>query len=221
MDIVQKKQDLLEDIARQPANVVFARIAICDEIQLADLMKIEFIPYLRGTAKSVSGSSSGDTADSLHQVCINLAKQRALLQGAAVSDVIHFKIDDGTAATRADGTATHNSTGNLTFSKLEDASYSSKTTFGYTAILSDSDVCDITAAGGTGGATVPQFIGDNEAAQSITVSGTSFTITGKTFTAANRTATLLIVGNETGGRVIVDITVNKISTGNAANTLLY
>ncbi len=94
-------------------------------------------------------------------------------------------------------------------------------TFGYTAILSDSDVCDITAAGGTGGATVPQFIGDNEAAQSITVSGTSFTITGKTFTAANRTATLLIVGNETGGRVIVDITVNKISTGNAANTLLY
>ena len=95
------------------------------------------------------------------------------------------------------------------------------TTFGYTAILSDSDVCDITAAGGTGGATVPQFIGDNEAAQSITVSGTSFTITGKTFTAANRTATLLIVGNETGGRVIVDITVNKISTGNAANTLLY
>ena len=81
MDIVQKKQDLLEDIARQPANVVFARIAICDEIQLADLMKIEFIPYFRGTAKSVSGSSSGDTADSLHQVCINLAKQRALLQG--------------------------------------------------------------------------------------------------------------------------------------------
>ena len=47
MDIVQKKQDLLEDIARQPANVVFARIAICDEIQLADLMKIEFIPYFR------------------------------------------------------------------------------------------------------------------------------------------------------------------------------
>ena len=43
MDIEEKKIQVQEDIARQPANVVFARIAICDEIQLADLMKIEFI----------------------------------------------------------------------------------------------------------------------------------------------------------------------------------
>jgi len=75
MDIVQKKQEVLEDIARQPANVVYARIAVCDEIQLADLMKVEFIPYFRGTARSVSSGTTGDTADSLHQVCINLAKQ--------------------------------------------------------------------------------------------------------------------------------------------------
>ena len=128
MDIVQKKQDLLEDIARQPANVVFARIAICDEIQLADLMKIEFIPYFRGTAKSVSGSSSGDTADSLHQVCINLAKQRALLQGAAADHIIHFSIQD------TSGTSAHSSSGDLSFPKLQDASYSSKTTFGYTVM---------------------------------------------------------------------------------------
>ena len=128
MDIVQKKQDLLEDIARQPANVVFARIAICDEIQLADLMKIEFIPYFRGTAKSVSGSSSGDTADSLHRVCVNLAKQRALLQGSAINEVMQFNIQD------TSGTSAHSSSGDLSFPKLQDASYSSKTTFGYTVM---------------------------------------------------------------------------------------
>jgi hypothetical protein len=78
------------------------------------------------------------------------------------------------------------------------------TTFGYTAILSDSDTATITATGGSGIASVPQFIGDNEAAQSITVSGTTFTVTGKTFTGANRTATILVVGNETGGRQLID-----------------
>ena len=128
MDVVQKKQEVLEDIARQPANVVYARIAVCDEIQLADLMKEEFIPYFRATARSASSGTSGDTADSLHQVCINLAKQRALLQGAAVSDVINFSIQD------TSGTSAHSSSGNLSFAKLQDASYSSKTTFGYTVM---------------------------------------------------------------------------------------
>ena len=88
MDIEAKKNEVKEDIAKQPANVVFARIDICDEIQLADLMKAEFIPYFRGTARSVSSGTSGDTADSLHQVCINLAKQRAILQGAASFHVV-------------------------------------------------------------------------------------------------------------------------------------
>ena len=52
--------------------------------------------------------------------------------------------------------------------------------FGYTAILSDSDVAEIRATktlGRTGQlASIPQFIGDTEAAQSITVSGTEFEI---------------------------------------------
>jgi len=81
MDIEQKKKDIQADIARQPANVVFARIDICNELQLADLLKISLTPFLTQTARSAAGSSNGDTADSLHQVCINLAKQRALLQG--------------------------------------------------------------------------------------------------------------------------------------------
>ena len=41
MDVAQKKQEILEDIARGPDSVLFARIAICDEIQLSDLWKAE------------------------------------------------------------------------------------------------------------------------------------------------------------------------------------
>ena len=50
MDVDKKKQEVLEDIARQPANVVFARISICDTIQLSELLKEQFVPYLRGAA---------------------------------------------------------------------------------------------------------------------------------------------------------------------------
>ena len=82
-------------------------------------------------------------------------------------------------------------------------------TFGYTAILSDSRACDIVASGGTGGTTVPRFVGDASAARSVTVSGTSFTITGKQHTKGDIQATLLIVGNETGGRVIIPLTIKK------------
>tara|TARA_R110002012_G_scaffold42364_2_gene115258 strand:- start:2378 stop:3055 length:678 start_codon:yes stop_codon:yes gene_type:complete len=86
--------------------------------------------------------------------------------------------------------------------------------FGYTAILSDSDVAEIRAtqavsrAGGM--ASVPQFIGDSESAQSITVQGTEFEIIAKEQLDADKTATVLIIGNETGGRVSVQLTVKKV-----------
>jgi len=84
--------------------------------------------------------------------------------------------------------------------------------FGYTAILSDSDVCDIVATrrAGASAASVPQFIGDSEAAQSVTVSGMEFEITGKEHLDADKSATILLVGNETGGRVTISVTVNKV-----------
>ncbi len=142
MDVAQKKQEVLEDIARQPANVVFARVGICDTVQLADLLKAEFIPYLRGPA-----NSSGTSTDSLYEVCVNLARQRALLQGqartATESSLLKFGIDDGTAATRANGTAPHNATGDLSFGKLEDSDYNNKTSFGYTVLH------DLNEGGGT------------------------------------------------------------------------
>lgn len=82
--------------------------------------------------------------------------------------------------------------------------------FGYTAILSDSDAATIVAtkaAPNSTGATVPQFIGDNEAAQSVTVTGTEFEITAKGQLISRRTATVLVIGNETGGRALLTITI--------------
>ncbi len=141
MDVAQKKQEVLESIANQPLNVVYIRVDVCDQVQLADLLKADFIPYLRGPANSglrPSDSVQANT-DSLHEVCVNLAMQRALLQGAAAAEnpatgILSFKIDDGTAGERSLGTAPHNSTGDLSFGKLEDSDYSNRTSFGYTVL---------------------------------------------------------------------------------------
>ena len=94
--------------------------------------------------------------------------------------------------------------------------------FGYTAILSDSDVCDIVATRGARNqaASVPQFIGDSEAAQSITVSGTQFEITAKELLKGDRTITILFIGNETGGRASVTLTVKKVEVATTGLTAL-
>jgi hypothetical protein len=86
--------------------------------------------------------------------------------------------------------------------------------FGYTAILSDSDVAEIratqSAPGAASGATVTQFIGDSEAAQSVTVSGLQFEVVAKAQYLSDKSATILIIGNETGGRASIDVTVRRI-----------
>ena len=86
--------------------------------------------------------------------------------------------------------------------------------YGYTAILSDSDVAEITttmvAVNRGGDPTVAQFIGDSEAAQSVTVSGMQFEIVAKEQLLSSKTATLLIIGNETGGRALITINVAKL-----------
>jgi hypothetical protein len=82
--------------------------------------------------------------------------------------------------------------------------------FGYTAILSDSDAAELIAtrsAPNQSGASVPQFIGDNEAAQTVTVTGAEFQITAKGQLTNTRTATILCIGNETGGRATLTVTV--------------
>ena len=85
--------------------------------------------------------------------------------------------------------------------------------YGYTAILSDSDAGTIFAVQNAPlqtGASVPQFIGDNEAAQSVTITGQTFQFTGAPQIMQDRQATILIIGNETGGRVTINVTVRQL-----------
>ena len=63
---------------------------------------------------------------------------------------------------------------------------------------------------------MPQFIGDSEAAQSITVTGFEFEVVAKEQLLSDKTATLLIIGNETGGRVSLTITANKLQVATTA-----
>lgn len=86
------------------------------------------------------------------------------------------------------------------------------TSFGYTAILSDSDAATIEVvrtAPNAAVASVPAFIGDNEASQTVAVTGLEFRITAKSQPLADKQATIVLIGNETGGRVTVNLTITK------------
>lgn len=88
-------------------------------------------------------------------------------------------------------------------------------TLGYTAILSDSTVCDIQVTRALQNSvlpTTPRFIGDNEDAQSVAVSGYEFRIVAKTQLLEDKTATITVIGNETGGSVTINVTVKKATT---------
>jgi len=97
---------------------------------------------------------------------------------------------------------------------------SSNQTFGYTAILSDSDAAFLSvnqAAPQAALASIPAFIGDTEAATTVSVVGLSFTITAKPQPLADRIATITVIGNETGGRATLTLTVKKQTTATATN----
>lgn len=100
-------------------------------------------------------------------------------------------------------------------------------TFGYTFTLADSDVCtmivderansqkyisDMTSR--------PAPQSDSETGQAITVSGMSVTLTANLLQLAAKRTTLTISGNETGGRVVVNITVQKVTTNTTPNVPL-
>ena len=94
-------------------------------------------------------------------------------------------------------------------------------TLGYTAILSNSDVCNLVVTRNvTAGVSpsVPRFIGDAEAATSISAVGFSFQVTAKQQLISDVTATLTIIGNETGGRATVTITVLKTTLSTTTGT---
>lgn len=86
---------------------------------------------------------------------------------------------------------------------------------GYTAILSDSLVADLQVTRALQNSvlpTTPRFIGDNEDSQSVAVSGFEFNIIAKTQLIEDKTATITIIGNETGGSKTIQLTVKKATT---------
>lgn len=95
---------------------------------------------------------------------------------------------------------------------------------GYTAVLSDSDVATFVsvspspaqASGQDTASSVPLAISDLESSQTVTVSGTSFVLSGKFSTIRSKKATLTIIGNETGGRVTIELTVNRLTQTNSS-----
>jgi len=97
-------------------------------------------------------------------------------------------------------------------------------TLGYTAILSNSDVAFLDVSVPVKSvlmqqATVPTFVGDDESAQSVTAVGFSFSIVAKNQPIQSKTATLTIIGNETGGRATVTVTVNKQEVATSGGAL--
>ena len=98
---------------------------------------------------------------------------------------------------------------------------SGNATLGYTAILSNSDVATLQVAQPVAAGvspTVPRFIGDSEAAQSISAVGFSFNIIAKQQLVSDVSATITIIGNETGGRSTVNLTVKKVQLATASNS---
>ena len=96
------------------------------------------------------------------------------------------------------------------------------TTYGYTAILADSDVCTLEVgepSQGTFSYTAP-VISDLESGQAVTLAGKSFIVKAKGAILADKTTTLTIYGNETGGSVVVTITVLKQTFNTTPGTSL-
>ena len=85
---------------------------------------------------------------------------------------------------------------------------------GYTVILSDSLVADLQVTRALQNSvlpTTPRFIGDGDST-SIAAAGLEFNIVAKTQLIENKTATLTVIGNETGGSVTIQLTVLKATT---------
>jgi len=85
-------------------------------------------------------------------------------------------------------------------------------TYGYTAILSDTDVGYLNIAPGGEidsrfNPTVADFAGDST--KSVSVVGRRFQIVAKPQPIETKTATITIIGNETGGVQTISLTVNK------------
>ncbi len=117
------------------------------------------------------------------------------------------------------------STGQSATIKPQTVNYTEgNSTFGYTFTLADSDVCSIFV---DERAKSQKFVDDvtsrpapmsqSEIGQAITVTGQSVVVTANLLQLASKRTTLTITGAETGGRVVVNITVQKVTTNTTPN----
>ena len=88
-------------------------------------------------------------------------------------------------------------------------------TYGYTAILANSDAAYLNVAPGgrirtRTKPTTADYIGDT--GNSVTAVGTRFELVAKPQPVSDLTTTLTIIGNETGGYVTINVTIKKEST---------
>jgi hypothetical protein len=150
--------------------------------------------------------ASADESNVMRYKLVTLPKQTARIPVIQVGQASITLTSPGQTAT-INPTTTNFTSGNATL--------------GYTAILSNSDTATIqvaTAVNGGVSPTIPRFIGDSESAQTVAVVGKTFTIIAKQQLIADSTATITIIGNETGGRVTVNLTVKKVSLATAIGT---
>ena len=97
-------------------------------------------------------------------------------------------------------------------------------TLGYTAILSNSDAATLQVVQPVSAGvspTLPRFIGDAESAQTVAVTGFSFNLVAKQQLVSDINATVTIIGNETGGRATINVTIKKtvLATATASSIL--
>ena len=93
--------------------------------------------------------------------------------------------------------------------------YGGDKTYGYTAILANSDAAYLNVAPGgrirtRTNPTTADYIGDT--GNSVTAVGTRFELVAKPQPVSDLTTTLTIIGNETGGYVTINVTIKKEST---------
>lgn len=96
------------------------------------------------------------------------------------------------------------------------------TTYGYTAVLADSDVCVLEVVEPAVGTTMMSAppISALESGQAVTLVGKQFRIKAKGAIAAPKTTTVTIYGNETGGQTVLTVTVNKQTINTTPGTPL-
>jgi hypothetical protein len=70
------------------------------------------------------------------------------------------------------------------------------------------------------GSAQPAPLSQSEVGQAVTVTGKSVTLTANLLQLAAKSTTLTIIGNETGGRVVVNVTVRKQTLNTTPNVPL-